>query len=107
MTHGPTRVHSEATDSDRALAPTIRGTRSRTRRRARSGTDGPRVVRARRGRHPHPGGTHRFRDLPRAKRVRCSRALRAPVLDRGWDAAAVYGVLSGVDLNNSTLMFVE
>lgn len=59
--------------------------------------------RARRGRQPRPSATLRFRDLPRAERARRSRALRVAVLERGWDAAAIHGVLSGVDPEHPTL----
>lgn len=59
--------------------------------------------RARRGRQFRPSATLRFRDLPRAERARRSRALRDAILERGRDAAAIHGVLSGLDPDEPTL----
>lgn len=57
--------------------------------------------RARRGRQPRE--SLQFDALPRAERARRARALRAVVLERGWDAAAIHAVLSGNDAAQPTL----
>ncbi|MFH6777882.1 hypothetical protein ABOY03_01640 [Clavibacter michiganensis] len=53
--------------------------------------------RAQKGRHVNQWTAVHYRGLPRAERVRRSRALRDAVRDHGWDRTLIHRALNGID----------